>query len=230
MTEPALSIPLPAQPHEISRPFVVVNCAASVDGKLALPHGKQTRISSEDDMAFVHRLRNWADAIIVGIGTVLMDDPKLTVKKRYVEEPSLPLRVVVDSKCRVPPTAQILRGEAPTLIATCRGHASQIRGAEVVEFGEERVNLSHLLDYLWEKGVAKVLVEGGGTLISSFIRQGLVDEFLIFVGDMLIGGEGPTPMMGEGASDLAGVVRLERYGVFEMEGGVRLHYRVLHKR
>ena len=221
-----ISIPLPSIPRVLTRPFVVVNCAASADGKLALPDGRQTRISSEDDMAFVHRLRNWADAVIVGIGTVLKDDPKLTVKEKYVPHPSAPLRVVVDSKCRTPAWAEILRGEAPTLIAVSRKHGQCPEGADIVECGDGRVDLRCLLEHLWERGVKKVLVEGGGTLISSFIDEGLVDEFMIFIGDLLIGGKGPTSVMGKGASDFDGVVRLERYAVFPMTRGVRLHYRV----
>ena len=79
-------------------PFVTVNCAMSADGKIALPTRRQTRISSEEDIARVHRLRNASDAILVGIGTVLSDDPSLLVKEKYVRRPRRPLRIVLDSR------------------------------------------------------------------------------------------------------------------------------------
>ncbi|MCK4614174.1 MAG: dihydrofolate reductase family protein, partial [Thermoplasmata archaeon] len=100
-------------------------------------------------------------------------------------------------------------------------------GAGMLECGKEQVDLNHLLSHLWKRGIKKVMVEGGGTLIASFLKEGLVDIFMIFIGDMVIGGkEAPTSVMGQGAGDFEDIVRLERYAVIPMEKGVRIHYRV----
>ncbi|HDH81938.1 MAG TPA: 5-amino-6-(5-phosphoribosylamino)uracil reductase, partial [Thermoplasmatales archaeon] len=89
------------------KPFVIVNCAMSIDGKIAFPDRKQAKISNDEDMARVHKLRDECDAVLVGIGTVLSDNPKLTVKEKYVQNPSNPLRVVLDSNFRTPRDAEV---------------------------------------------------------------------------------------------------------------------------
>jgi len=225
-------IPLPEPPLGLTRPYVVVNCAASADGKLALPDGRQTRISSDDDIAYVHRIRNWADAVVVGINTVLKDDPKLTVKEKYVPDPEQPIRVVVDSCCRTPAGSQVLIDLAPTIIAIT-GDQWPSEGVDkahvdVVECGDGKwVELPRLIQALWDRGVRKIMVEGGGTIIASFISDGLVDEFLIFIGDMIIGGKGaPTAVRGRGAHLFTDIRQLDRVGTYPMESGIRLHYRL----
>src|SRR5439155_1670076 len=99
------------------RPHVIINAAMSVDGKIALSDGKAVRLSNEEDLRRVHRLRTEADAILVGVGTVLMDDPKLIVKTEYAKGRN-PLRVVLDSKGKTPENAHVLDGTATTLIVT----------------------------------------------------------------------------------------------------------------
>jgi len=222
----------PEVPDDLARPFVFVNCAVSADGKMALPDGRQTNISSDDDIAIMYKLRNWADAVVVGINTVLKDNPKLTVKEKYVPDPNQPLRVVVDSCCRTPAGSEVLSDKAPTIIATIVGDWSvhfEPGNVDVVECGSgARVDLRSLLSHLWKRGVRKVMVEGGGTLIASFLKEGLVDEFMVFIGDMIIGGkEAPNPVMGVGAVEFGEIVNLERYAVIPMERGVRLHYRIM---
>ena len=223
---------------------MVINCAMSADGKIALPDGRQTRISSDRDMAHVHRLRNWADAIMVGANTVLTDDPGLTVKKKHVPGPEHrhraffgrdtdnPLRVVADSRGRTPPGSYILDDAAFTVIAVSRGRSPPFPlpdNVVILDCGSgEHVDLVSLLGSLRDMGVRRLMVEGGGSLIASFLRAGLADEFQIFMGDMVIGGEhAPTPVMGDGAADLRGIGALRREAVFEMDGGIRVHYEVL---
>ena len=113
----------------MSLPYTIINCAMSADGKIALPSRKQTRISNEEDMARVHRLRNECDAVLVGVGTILSDDPKLTVKERHVDEVRNPLRVVLDSKGRTPTDSEVLSNDSPTLILTSRSSVSSFGGA-----------------------------------------------------------------------------------------------------
>jgi len=121
------------------KPYVIVNCAMSIDGKIALANRKQMRISNEEDMKRVYMLRNECDAVLVGIGTVLNDDPKLTVKEKYVKNPSQPLRIVLDSNFRTPKNAEVMSKDAPTLIVTtCREFKEG--NIEVIKCGKGKVD------------------------------------------------------------------------------------------
>ncbi len=208
------------------RPHVIVNAAMSVDGKIALPSRKGVRISNEEDLRRVHRLRAECDAILVGVGTVMMDDPKLTVKGEHAEGPN-PLRIVLDSDGKTPETAAVLDGTAPTLIATNNTCAKTFRNAEVVRCGEDEVDVRRLLGILSERGVRKLLVEGGSTVNWSFFRAGLVDELFVFVGDLVIGGHSaPSLVGGEGIARLEEAVRLTLRSAAPLGDGVLLEYAV----
>lgn len=212
----------------MQRPKVIINCAMSADGKIALPTRIQTRISCEEDMARVHRLRNNCDAVLVGIGTILADDPKLTVKNEYVKNPRQPLRVILDSKCRIPANAQVLNGKAPTIIFTTVGHSKKIRNAEVIECGENKIYLKKCLSILHRKGVKTLLVEGGETVIWSFLKERLVDELYVYVGSMIIGGKtSPTMAGGEGIKKLEEAVKLRLKKATRIGDGMLLQYIVI---
>ena len=207
---------------------VILNCAMSADGKIALPTRRQTRISNPEDLERVHRLRNGVDAILVGIGTILADDPKLTVSEKYISEPSHPLRIVLDSKGRTPPSAEVLKGDAKTLIVTAENCSKEFPGAKVVRLGEDRVDIHRLLDFLSSNGIKNLLVEGGGEVMWSFLNRGLADEISIFVGSMIIGGsDSPTLAGGEGADSLDNVRRLALKDCERLGDGVLLRYEVL---
>ncbi len=192
------------------RPFVLINIASSLDGKISNENREQIKISSQEDFEVVDRLRAESDAIMVGIGTVLSDDPRLTVKNDLLKRKRLrkgksvnPLRVVVDSKCRIPLNSKILNDEADTLIAvTEKADKKRVeevkKRAEVFVAGNEKVDLKMLLNYLYKKkGIEKLMVEGGGELNYSLIKEELVDEIRIFYSGMIIGGKNsPTPVDG----------------------------------
>ncbi|TQS81348.1 diaminohydroxyphosphoribosylaminopyrimidine reductase [Candidatus Methanomassiliicoccus intestinalis] len=179
------------------RPFVTVNCAMTADGKIASVLRKQMRISSAEDLARVKELRKNSDAILVGIGTVLSDDPHLTVKGLSYEEN--PLRIVLDGRGRLPETARVLDDLAETLIVTCENCSKTWAGAEVLRTGRDKVNLTDLMEKLYDRGIRTLMVEGGGEVISSFFENGLVDKYCVFVGSMIIGGRtAPTPADGNG--------------------------------
>lgn len=208
------------------RPKVHVNCAMTADGKIAGRSRRQVRISSPEDMERVRGLRMSSDAILVGIGTILSDDPHLTVKDRSPD--GGPLRVVLDSRGRTPEDARVLDGKARTIIATAEDCDRSWRGAEVVRFGEGRVDISRLLSYLHQLGVRSLLVEGGGEVMWSFFERGFVDRFTVFVGSMILGGRtAPTPVDGEGFQGNAPLrmrlIQCERLG-----DGVLLGYEVEH--
>ncbi len=203
---------------------MTVNCAMTADGKIAGMSRKQMRISSREDMDRVKRLRSSSDAILVGVGTVLADDPHLTVKGLTFEEN--PLRVVLDSSGRTPEGAQVLDERAATLIVTAEDcHRTWPRG-EVYRAGRGRVDLEGMLEHLYARGIRKLMVEGGGETIFSFFREGLVDRYCVYVGSMIVGGRGsPTPADGEGLPQDR-TVRLRLASAEKMGDGILLSYEV----
>ncbi len=205
------------------KPKVIVNVAMSADGKIALPDRSEVKISGEEDFKRVHELRNDVDAILVGIGTVLADDPKLTVKDRFVEDPKHPLKIVLDSKGRTPKDAKLFR-EGDFLIATTK----KIDQDGWIKCGDgKKVDLSKLMKILEKKGIESVLVEGGGEVIYSFLKERLVDEYYVFVGSMVIGGRNsPTPADGVGAQDIDDIISLKLFDHQTLDDGMLLKYRV----
>jgi len=211
----------------VVRPRVIINAAMSVDGKIALPDGKAVRLSNDEDLRRVHSLRAAVDAILVGIGTVLMDDPKLTVKSEYAKGRS-PLRIVLDSDGKTPEGAHVLDGSAPTLIVTSEDCLREFPRAEILRCGKDDVDLRLLLELLAARDVGTVLVEGGSTVIWSFLRQGLVDELKVFVRSLVIGGHSaPTLAGGQGALSLEGAPRLSLDRMERLGDGTLLEYSVV---
>ncbi|ADL08431.1 bifunctional diaminohydroxyphosphoribosylaminopyrimidine deaminase/5-amino-6-(5-phosphoribosylamino)uracil reductase RibD [Thermosediminibacter oceani] len=179
------------------KPFVVAKIAQSFDGKIAMASGESRWITGEPARVKAHELRSWYDAIMVGVGTVMADDPLLTC--RLPEKRKNPVRIVVDSGARMPPDARMLRCEGGRVIlaTTERADSERVsalkeRGVEVIKVppAEGRVDLSRLMEILGGMGITSVLVEGGSTLTSSLIKGNLVDKLLVFVAPVVIGGEG----------------------------------------
>lgn len=196
----------------------------SIDGKIALANRKQTRISNEEDMKRVYKLRHECDAVLVGIGTVLNDDPKLTVKEKYVKNPSQPLRIVLDSHFRTPKNAEVMSKNAPTLIVTtCTQFKKE--NIEVIKCGEKKVDLKKLMDILYKRGVKRLLVEGGETVIWEFLKNHLVDELSIFIAPIIIGGKNsPTLAGGEGASLPEEIIRMKLVESKKLGDGILLKF------
>lgn len=215
------------------RPLVVVNCAMSADGKISLPGRRQLEISSEEDMVRVHRMRAGSDAVLVGVGTVVCDDPKLHVSPARVSDPPAPLKVVLDATGRTPPTARFISSPGRSMVATVEPSAEALRArlggaVEVVALGRgPLVDLGLLVEELHRRGVRRLMVEGGSTVIWSFFEAGLVDEYSVYVGPLVVGGEGtPTPAGGCGVADLASVVHLELLSTERMGDGLWIRYGV----
>ena len=203
-------------------PFVTLKMAVSLDGKIATRTGDSRWITSEESRSSVHLIRSWSDAIMVGIGTVLSDDPRLTV--RMGKDPDMsPLRVVVDSMARTPVESKVTdTNEAPTLVAVTRKApadnrmALEEKGVEVVEVGgDDHVELRSLLEMLSKREIASLLVEGGGELAYGLWEGGLVDKIVFFFAPIIIGGrEAPGPIGGEGAPTVEGSWKVSIDGVF----------------
>ncbi len=197
-------------------PFVTWKMAASLDGKVASRDGTSRWITGESARADVHRLRAAADAILVGAGTALADDPSLTVRMPgYRGQP--PLRVLADARGRVPATGDLFSDEAPTLVATT-AHAADDRvsewaeaGAEVVVYEAEGagVPLGRLMEDLGKRDVQGVLLEGGPTLAWSAVAEGVVDRVVVYLAPKLIGGvDAPTVLGGRGFAPIARALEL----------------------
>ncbi len=207
------------------RPHVVVNCAMTADGKIASIARRQVRISSPEDMERVKELRTGSDAILVGVGTVLADDPHLTV--RSLSPDKNPLRIVLDSQGRTPNNAKVLTGGVPTLIATAANCVKTWRGAQVLRCGEGQVDLQCLMVELERRGIERLMVEGGGETICSFFKNGLVDEYRVFVGSLVLGGvDAPTPCEGQGFLE-KNAIRLRLLTVTQLGEGALLCYEVV---
>ncbi len=222
------------------RPSVVVNVAMSADGKLSTRERRQVKISGAEDFSRVDRLKADCDAVMVGIGTVLADDPSLTVKnpdhrreRQRSGKPEHPARIVIDSAGRTPPDAAVLtRGEGVRVVAVSgRADPERVRvlrtRATVIIAGEAEVDLVRVFEELGAMGIHRLMVEGGGTLIAGLIRAGLVDEIYTFVGDIIIGGkDAPTPADGPGWIREADFTRLVLADSERMDNGILLHWQV----
>lgn len=170
------------------RPTVTLKLATSLDGRIATASGESQWITGEAARREGHRLRAGHDAILVGIGTVLADDPALTVRLPDHTGPQ-PLRVVLDSRLRTPGTAQVAAGNS--LIFTTAS-ARPIGTAEIMEVVEVegRPNLHAVLDILHARGIRSVLIEGGGEVAAGFLRENLIDRLEWFRAPILLGSEG----------------------------------------
>jgi diaminohydroxyphosphoribosylaminopyrimidine deaminase/5-amino-6-(5-phosphoribosylamino)uracil reductase len=198
------------------RPYAVLKVAASLDGKAAMASGESQWITSKAARAHGRELRAELDAICVGVGTVLADDPRLTTRRRGARDP---LRVIVDSRLRTPPDARAL----PAIIATSeraprtRERRLLTAGAEVWRLGEREVDLAALLDRLGGRSIAGVVIEGGPTLQASFAAGGLAQELRLYLAPLVLGGSARSWLGDTGAIALADasaleIERIERVG------------------
>ena len=220
------------------RPFVFINAAMSADGKIATVERRQTRISGSLDFDRVDELRASSDAIMVGIGTVLSDNPSLTVKSKERREKRRaagldenPVRIVVDSTARTPIDADIFKkGEGKRIIAVTENAPRErterlARLAGVITAGRTTVDLAKLLAELKARGINRLMVEGGATLNWGLICGGLVDEIYTFMGNIIIGGAtAPTLVDGEGCTGKFS--RLSLISCEGLEDGVLIRWKV----
>ena len=206
-------------------PFVTAKFAVSLDGKLATRTGESKWVSGEESRLYAHRLRAESDAIMGGIGTVLADDPQFTAR----DVPSdlsfrQPVRVVVDSRGRLPLEAKVLSGPGRPVVALATsdpGVQARLSDAgadiEVAPSPDGRVDLEDLFRRLGRREVTSVLVEGGGTLLGSLFDQGLVDKVVACIAPTIIGGEqAPSPVRGVGVEHVADAKSLDRVEVLQL--------------
>ncbi|HKS59190.1 MAG TPA: dihydrofolate reductase family protein [Thermoplasmata archaeon] len=211
------------------RPRVFLNCAVSLDGRLAYAEGRRAMLSGPEDLARVQGLRAESDAVLVGVGTVLKDNPSLRVHWELLGKKSgrTPARVVLDTHARTPEGARVLDGSVATLVAT--GAAARRRFPPYVETfrsGSDRVDLDALLHHLVGWGVQTLMVEGGATVLSSFLRGGLADRLTVYVAPVVIGGRSaPSMVAGPESTGPEDAVPMTRVSATPLGEGTLLEYR-----
>ena len=201
-----------------SRPYVIVKYAQTIDGRIATSTGDARWISGEEERRTSHALRAGCDAVLVGVGTILTDDPQLTV--RMVPGAS-PIRVVLDSGLRTPDDARVLDHDAATLVVTTSASWAERRAelrrrgvsVKVVPAGPDGIDLAAALDELVRAGIRSVLVEGGGRVITSFLSLALADRLVVGIAPRVLG---------------SGVEAVRDLGITEVANSIRVEHRVVH--
>lgn len=220
---------------ERGRPYVIAKWAMTLDGKIAARTGRSAWISGPRSRALVHEVRGRVDAILVGVGTAIADDPMLDARP---PGPRVATRIVLDTKARLPPAGRLARSarEIPVLVATSSGpprdRVDRLKalGCEVVTLPETLpglVDVGALLDELGRRGMTNLLVEGGGRVLGSFFDAGQVDEVDVYLAPIIEGGSHDfTPARGLGVASMAEALRLEDVTVSRVETDVRIQGRV----
>lgn len=211
--------------HYIStkKPFVVLKYAMTLDGKIASPAGDSKWITGEDSREHVHYLRKKYTGIMVGIGTVLADDPMLDCR---IDHEVNPIRIICDSNLRIPLESKIVKSsrEIETIIAFCKGdrekkYVLSKAGVTLMEFeDDERVDLKKLMERLGEKGIDSILLEGGGTLNEAALEAGIIKKAYVYIAPKIIGGkEALTPVEGKGREQMSDAFQLEDTTIIKFE-------------
>ena len=215
---------------------VIVNSAMTVDGKIATHQG-DSAISSKDDLIRVHKLRDSVDGIIVGISTVLADNPRLTIRlgRKQPKEKHL-TRIIIDSMGRIPLDSQILRtaSKIKTIVAVTKLAHMNVRrkikktGAIVIVAGTNTVDLKRVLWTIQKMGIKKILVEGGGEINWSLFSLGIVNELIVTIAPKIVGGRQATTLVeGEGYSKISQGLKLQLKKVRTQNSGeLVLHYKL----
>lgn len=213
------------------KPFVLLNSAMTVDGKIATENSSM-KISGEQDLIRVHELRKKYDAIMVGINTVIVDNPKLTIHKIKASKKDNPIRIIIDSKGRTPSDALVLNNDAKTIIIVSKKAPKKNlekleKKCDILVCGDEQVNLKEAMRKLYIEGIRSILLEGGSTLNFSMFKEGLIDEVSICIGSKILGGStSKTFVDGEGFEP-ENCVKLELKNIEKIDNDVVLSYNVL---
>ena len=215
---------------------ITVNAAMTVDGKIATSLG-DSAISSKEDLLRVHELRASVDGIVVGISTVLADDPRLTVRlaSRQVKR-KYPVRIIIDSTGKIPLDSRILRtaSKIRTIVAVTElAHTDTISkikkmGAMVIVSGRQRVNLKKVLSIVKKMGIKRILVEGGGEINWSLFSLGLVNELIVTIAPKIVGGRQATTLVeGVGYPSVSNGIKLQLKKVqMQNNGELVLYYKL----
>ncbi len=214
------------------RPHIIMNAAMTLDGKITTV-ARDSQISSTKDLLRVHRLRSKVDAVMVGINTVLADDPMLTARRVNGKNPT---RIIVDSKARIGLNSRIMRScnKILTIIATSqkasRAKLQNIiaKGAIVIILGKNKVDLAKLLSILKDSGMKRILVEGGGEINWAMLANGFVDEVMVTVAPRIVGGRNAVTLVeGRGFAKVSKGIKLKLHEIAKNGNEIILFYKVV---
>ncbi len=206
--------------HEKKRPFIGIKFAASLDGKIATKTHDSKWITNEQARRAARKLRNEYQAILVGIGTVLKDDPHLGVRVKGRRDP---IRIILDSTFKIPLSSQVLRDTNVVLVTTQKADREkkkqlEEKGIQIISFDGDTIFLKDLLKELYKRNIISILVEGGSQVLGSFVDEKLVDKVYTFYAPIIIGGEKAIPAVGGLGNDIVSdslklsSVSLKKYG------------------
>lgn len=213
------------------KPFILLNSAMTVDGKIATKDSSM-KISGKDDLIRVHELRKKFDGIMVGINTVIIDDPKLTIHKIEASPDDNPVRIVIDSRARTPPDALVLNNDSKTIIIVSesapRENIERLeKKCRIMVCGKTRVNLKEAMIKLYALGIESILLEGGSTLNFSMLEAGLIDEISICIGSKILGGSSSKTFVDGRGFEPEKCVNLELKNIKKIDNDVVLSYNVV---
>lgn len=197
--------------HEKKRPFVAIKFAASLDGKIATRTGDSKWITNEKARNYARSLRIKYQAVLVGINTILADNPNLGAKVKNKKDP---IRIILDPQLQIPLNAEVLR-DANVIIATTKQaplhkkQQMQNKGFTILDFKSRQIQINKLLSILKEQGVISLLIEGGGETLGSFIDSRIIDKVYIFHAPMLLGGKNAISIKGKGIETIQKAIRLK---------------------
>ncbi|TCK98814.1 diaminohydroxyphosphoribosylaminopyrimidine deaminase/5-amino-6-(5-phosphoribosylamino)uracil reductase [Natranaerovirga hydrolytica] len=214
------------------KPFCILKTAMTLDGKISTASGDYKWISNEASRKYVHRLRHRVSAIMVGIGTILNDDPRLTTRLDDIEGKD-PVRIIIDTSCRIPLDSKVfnINSNAKTIIVTTKKAPSEKisqlmeKNVEIImtPLKEDKVDMECLMERLGQEKIDSVLIEGGSTLNYSALKSGIVDKVISVIAPKIIGGaNAKTPVGGEGIQLLNDAIQLKNIKVSHLEEDIMI--------
>ncbi len=214
-------------------PYVIVKIAQTIDGKIATVNGSSRWITGEQSRKFVHQMRASVDAVAVGIGTVLADDPLLNV---VLTKGPDPIRIIIDSHFRTPVNAKLFTVSSPIYVCGIAGEAVdrqrilQKAGADIVELpaADNHVSLFDLMRYASSTGIQRILVEGGRDIATAFLRHKLADELIVAIAPKLIGADGHDGFGNLGIVDISEALTFDRVMVERFGSDIHLRMQIKH--
>ena len=214
------------------KPFVLLNSAMTVDGKIATENS-QLKISGKKDMVRVHQLRKEFDSIMVGINTVIIDNPKLTISKIKADKKDNPVRIIIDSNARTPLNSKVLNNNAKTIIVVSNNapqdKIEQLeKHCEIIKTGDKRVDLKDAMEKLYNKGIKSILLEGGSTLNFSMFQELLIDKLTICIGSEILGGKKSKTLVDGRGFKKDNCVNLKLESINKIDEDVLLEYSVVY--
>ena len=212
-----------------SRPYIILSAAMTVDGKIATKSG-DSKLSSKKDKIRIHKLRSKVDGILVGIKTVQKDNPLLTV--RY-DKGKNPIRIILDSKASISTKSRIIKTchLVPTILIVSQyaplKNLQKLKKfpLEIIQIGQKQIDIKRLLEALWKKNLKKILLEGGGAINWSFLKNNYIDEIIITISPYLVGGEHATSLVGgKGFNLISQSQKLKLNKISTLKNEIIIHY------